>query len=219
MSAFRSSVLPSAASTITLKRLAISAAKPGGQDSQPVADQPLQPIEAPEGAGQGSQPATHQPGAASKENGKSPRALPRVTWDPFANVENALEQKQYAGRVRQHLEGACLLISSGTKQDSESGSEYVLTGFPGAADLPLDASIEFNAYSAGDVTLKNDTETKTVSILVYSSAQNPNSPQQAPNGQSAQIPQPAQPPPPPPKPGSWMWDQKGALDRGAYNRR
>jgi hypothetical protein len=211
---------------LRLAQQLIPPAKTGGQETQPVAEQ--QALPKPNSGGEGLLPAASQPNPTPKSEapakGILERALPHLTWDPFEKGDDAFVQKQYSGRVRQHLYGDTLLMRSGTKPDSGSGDEYVLAGFPGAADLPLDAPIEFYAYSAGAVTLEYKTETKSMSVLVYSSAVDPKNQQPVQNQQSAQnrqmtpIPQPAQDTPPP-KPGSWMWNQKNPLDLGPYNRK
>jgi hypothetical protein len=190
----------------------IPPARTGGQDSQPGAEQPLP---APKSGGQGFLPVTLPsilaPKSEGSGNGKPSPAPPRVTWDPFAGGIDDFEERHYTGRVLQHLDGDSLVIRSGMKSDSGSGDQYVLTGFPGAADLRPDTQIEFSARSAGVVTLESNTETKTVTILVYSPGAETTNRRSTQNTQPTESTQPA-------KPGSWMWQHDGSLDRGPYNR-
>jgi hypothetical protein len=180
-------------------------------------------LPAPDQGGQESPPANPRPNQTPKPKDSS-RAQPHFSWDPFANGDNDFTRKQYSGRVREHLNGDCLLIRCGTQsKDSGPAEEYVLAGFPGAESASPNAQIDFYAYSAGSVTYGNETETKTVTILVYSGAANatnqpPEQNQPEQNRPPEPTPQPASDPTPT-KPGSWMWQRNSPLDRGAFDRK
>ena len=189
--------------------------RPGGPDSRPATEQPTP---ASNSGGQGNPPATQAPSAPPKTetpgNGRGSLGQPELNWDPLSKGGDDALRKQYTGSVREHLNGDCLLIRAGTRAKPDSGpeGEYVLTGYPGAADVSLNTQIDFYAYAGGVVPYENDTETKTVLILVYISAidsKNPESPQNTPpagNTQSA-------------RPGSWMWQGNSPLDRGPYKQK
>jgi hypothetical protein len=193
-------------------------ARTGGADFHPADEQPLP---APGSSAQGFPPGTQQPNltpqAKAPANGRL-RPQAQLTWDPLApKGEDQATRRQYTGWVREHLSGDCLLIRCGTRLRADSGpeGEYVLAGFPDAAKANVDSQIDFYAYSGGVVTYDNDTETKTISILLYSSA----------IGQmnEAPIQSPQQPLPPPghtePPKGSWMWQGNSPLNRGPYNQK
>lgn len=210
---------PTAMQILRLAELAKQWIPPAaGRQEPPPEVEPQLPT--PDHGGQESPPATPRASQTPKP-GDSPRALlPHLSWDPFAKGENDFTRKQYTGSVREHLNGDCLLIRCGTRSKADSGppDEYVVAGFPGAENASLNAQIDFYAYSAGSVTYGNETETKTVTILVYSGAANPTNPPPDQNQQPEQTPRPTSDPLPP-KPGSWMWQRNGPLERGPFDRK
>jgi hypothetical protein len=201
---------------LRLAQQLIPPAKKGGPDSLPVDEQPLPTPGSGSGA-QGFPPWIQQPNLTPQSkapaNGKL-RSQPKLTWDPSSIMgEDEAVRRLYTGRAREHLNGDCLLIRCGAQMKPDSGpeGEYVLAGYPGAAEAPLDTQFDFYAYSGGVVTYDNDTETKTVSILVYSPAAGSRNPP------ATQNPRPAENTDPPK--GSWMWQGNSPLDRGSYRQK
>ena len=215
----RPSPSPTAAQILRLATLAkqwIPPAATGRQESPPEGEPQLP---APN-QGEQEAPAANPRSSQTPKSDGSSHGLPHLAWDPFAKGENDFARNQYAGSVREHLNGDCLLIRCGTRSKPDSGlaDEYVLAGYPGAESAPLDAQIDFYAYSAGSVTYENETVTKTVTILVYSGAANATNPQPEQNQPPGQAPRPTSDALAT-KPGSWMWQRNSPLDRGPFDHR
>lgn len=187
----------------------IPGARAGDDDSQPATDKPTPTS--------GAQEPIAKRKSEAPAAGKTSHSQPQWTWNPFTIGDDDSLRKQYTGSVRQHLDGDCLWLRSGTRSKPDSGDDgqYVLAGFPGAADVPLDTQLDFYAYLGGVVPYENDGEVKTLSILVYSS---PGDSRNQPTTQTTQTPQPAEHSQTA-KPGDWMWNRKTPLDLGPYNRR